>query len=91
MKKIKIKTIDSITTLINMEACREILITFGWPTNLLHNNLLLLLFNLENYEVICPFFLKLQKLQLTIIMHNNTRSCVGLRNCMNIIEIKYSI
>lgn len=74
----KVKIIDCVSALIGWEASSEILITIRWFTKLLHNNLLLLLFNLENNEAVSPFCLQFQKLQLAVIVDCHSRCCICL-------------
>nr|GMC61747.1 hypothetical protein Iba_chr02bCG22980 [Ipomoea batatas]GMC63745.1 hypothetical protein Iba_chr02cCG16170 [Ipomoea batatas]GMD24051.1 hypothetical protein Iba_scaffold42413CG0040 [Ipomoea batatas]GME21070.1 hypothetical protein Iba_scaffold26695CG0010 [Ipomoea batatas] len=54
----KIKVVDSIATLICRKAGSEVLIALCWLTKLFYNHLLLLLFNLENYEAETSFCLQ---------------------------------
>ena len=58
----KIKIINSISTLVSRKISSEIIITICRITNLVHNNLLLLLLNLVNDIPIGPLRLELQKL-----------------------------
>lgn len=67
-----IEVINCISALVGRKASGEVLISFSWLTKLFHNNLLLLLFNLENYEAVCSLCFQLHKLQFAIIVHSHS-------------------
>ncbi|RWR81641.1 hypothetical protein CKAN_01033200 [Cinnamomum micranthum f. kanehirae] len=74
----KVEVIDRISALICWQACSEIIVALGGLPKFLDNHLLKHVIYLENYETIGSFRLQFQKLQLTVIIHSHSRSCIGL-------------
>lgn len=64
----KIKIINSVTALVGRKAGRKFLVALDWLSHLFHDNLPVLLLDLENDEAVSSFGFQFQESQLTIIM-----------------------
>lgn len=75
----EIKIIHSIAALISRKTGSKVIIALGWPPNLLHYDLLLLLLNLENDEAEFPFGFQLEEPRLAVIVYSHSRCSISLQ------------